>query len=126
MMTVLEWLKYDSRYTFSDGELTKIIMDRRLNPSDDVYNNPSITDRERELLSADLIFTAVILSPSSTKSLSQSHNGYQKVIGSETDVFQSKKIDIALGIYKKYGDEKAEILENSVKKIKCIPIIDVD
>lgn len=126
MMTVLEWLRYDSRYTFSDGELTKIIMDRRLNPSDDVYNTPSITDRERELLSADLIFTAVILSPSSTKSLSQSHNGYQKVIGSETDVFQSKKIDIALGIYKKYGDEKAEILENSVKKIKCIPIIDVD
>jgi len=125
-MTVLEWLKYDSRYTFSDGELTKIIMDRRLEPSDDVYNNPSITDRERELLSADLIFTAVILSPSSTKSLSQSHNGYQKVVGSETDVFQSKKIDIALGIYKKYDDEKAKILENSVKKIKCIPIIDVD
>lgn len=125
-MTVLEWLKYGSRYTFSDGELTKIIKDRKLEPSDDVYNTPSITDRERELLSADLIFTAVILSPSSTKSLSQSHNGYQKVIGSETDVFQSKKIDIALGIYKKYDDEKAEILENSVKKIKCIPIIDVD
>lgn len=125
-MTVLEWLKYDSRYTFSDGELTKIIMDRRINPSDDVYNTPSITDREKELLSADLIFTAVILSPSSTKSLSQSHNGYQKVVGSETDVFQSKKIDIALGIYKKYDDEKAKIIENSVKKIKCIPIIDVD
>ena len=78
------------------------------------------------LLSADIIFTAVLLSPSNTSSLSQSHNGYQKTIGQEQDFYQDEKIKYAIRIYNIYGDERAEILESVKRKIKFIPIEDVD
>ena len=123
-MTILEWLGKKTRYTFEDGTLETIIEDRGLNPESDAYQS-GITQRDKDLLIADTIFTAVVLSPSSTSSLSQSHNGYQKTIGSETDINQKQKIEYALCIYKMYDDEKAEILENMKSKIKTIPIIDV-
>lgn len=123
-MTVLEWLEKSTRYTFEEGTFEKIILDRGCNPQDDAYSE-NITKRQKNLMEADLIFTAVMLSPSSTSSLQQSHNGYQKTVGSESDVFQSRKIDYAISIYKMYDDEKAAILEATKSKIKSIPIVDV-
>jgi dissimilatory sulfite reductase (desulfoviridin) alpha/beta subunit len=77
-------------------------------------------------MTADIIFTAILLSPSNTSSLQQSHNGFQKTVGSEQDFYQDEKIKYAIKIYNKYDDERAEILENSRRKIKFIPIEDVD
>ena len=82
--------------------------------------------KQKDLMTADIIFTAVLLSPSSTPSLQQSHNGYQKTVGSETDYYQDEKIKYAIQIYNKYDDEKAGILESVRRKIKFLPIEDVD
>lgn len=125
-MTVLEWLEKKTRYSFSEGNLEVIALDRGVSPEDDVYDENVVDKRLRELMEADIIFTAVLLSPSNTASLSQSHNGYQKSIGQEQDFHQDEKIKYALGIYKKYGDERAEILENVRRKIRFIAIEDVD
>lgn len=124
-MTVLEWLKASTRYSFEEQNFIKIALDRECNPDDDVYGE-NVTKRQRELMTADIIFTAVLLSPSNTASLSQSHNGYQKTVGSEQDFYQDEKIKYAIRIYNLYDDEKAEILEGIKKKIKFIPIEDVD
>ena len=87
-MTVLEWLKASTTYTrFDEQNFVKIALDRECNPDDDVYGE-NVTKRQRELMTADIIFTAVLLSPSNTSSLSQSHNGYQKTIGQEQDFYQ--------------------------------------
>lgn len=125
-MTVLEWLMKKTRYSFSEGNLEVIALDRGVSPEDDVYDDNVVDKRLRELMEADIIFTAVLLSPSNTASLSQSHNGYQKSIGQEQDFHQDEKIKYALGIYKKYDDERAEILENVRRKIRFIAIEDVD
>lgn len=125
-MTVLEWLKASTRYTFETIMFEKIAYDRGCTPTDDVYDESVVSKRQRELMTADIIFTAVLLSPSSTPSLQQSHNGYQKTIGSETDYYQDEKIKYAIRIYNQYGDERAEILESVRRKIKFIPIEDVD
>jgi hypothetical protein len=125
-MTVLEWLQKKTRYSFSDGNLEVIALDRGLSPDDDVYDDSKVDKRMRDLMEADIIFTAVLLSPSNTASLSQSHNGYQKTIGQEQDFYQNDKIKYAIGIYQKYGDDKADILMNMQKKIRFIPIEDVD
>lgn len=125
-MTVLEWLKRKTRYSFDEGNLEVIALDRGLEPNDDVYDETVVTKRERELMTADIIFTAVLLSPSNTASVSQSHNGYQKTIGQEQDFYQNDKIKYAIGIYQKYDDDKADILMNAQKKITFIPIEDVD
>ena len=123
-MTVLEWLKAATRYTFEDETFIKIACDRQCDPDSDVYGE-SVTKRQRDLMTADIIFTAVLLSPSSTSSLQQAHNGYQKTIGAETDYYQDDKIKYAIQIYDQYDDEKGEILDSVKKKIKFIPIIDV-
>ena len=124
-MTVLEWLKAATRYTFEDITFEKIALDRGCEPTDSVYDEESVTQKQRELMTADIIFTAVLLSPSSTPSLQQSHNGYQKTIGSETDYYQDDKIKYAIEIYNKYDDDKADILGSVKKKIRTLSIVDV-
>lgn len=122
-MTVLEWLKASTRYSFSEDNFIKIALDRGCDPSDDVYGD-NVTKRQRELMTADIIFTAVLLSPSNTASLSQSHNGFQKTIGQEQDFYQDEKIKYAIHIYNIYGDERAGILEGVQKKIRFLKIED--
>ena len=127
-MTVLEWLEASTMYSsFTEKNFIKIALDRGISPDADVYDETVVTKRERDLMTADLIYTAVLLRPSNTASLSQSHNGFQKTIGSEQDFYQDDKIQYAIRIYKKYGDEKAgdleELAEN--KKIKFKAIDDV-
>lgn len=125
-MTVLEWLEASTTYSrFDTQNLVKIALDRDCNPDDDAYGE-NVTKRQRELMTADIIFTAVLLSPSNTSSLQQSHNGYQKTVGSEQDFYQDDKIKYAIRIYNLYDDERAEILESAQKKIRFIPIVDVD
>ena len=124
-MTVLEWLKKKTRYSFEEGNFEVIARDRGVQPDDDVYGE-NVTKRLRDLMEADIIFTAVLLSPSNTASLSQSHNGYQKTIGQEQDFYQDEKIKYAIRIYQMYDDERAGILESARRKIKFIPIEDVD
>jgi hypothetical protein len=127
-MTVLEWLEASTMYSsFTEKNFVKIALDRGISPDADVYDETVVTKRERDLLTADLIYTAVLLRPSNTASLSQSHNGFQKTIGSEQDFYQDDKIQYAIRIYKKYGDEKAGDLEELAesKKIKFKAIDDV-
>ena len=125
-MTVLEWLESSTTYSrFTEKNFVKIALDRGCDPEDDAYGE-NVTERQRELMTADIIFTAVLLSPSDTSSLQQSHNGYQKTIGSEQDYYQDEKIKYAIGIYNKYDDKRAQILESVRRKIKFIPIEDVD
>lgn len=125
-MTVLEWLQASTTYSrFDEQNFVKIALDRGCNPDDDAYGE-NVTLRQRELMTADIIFAAVLLSPSNTSSLQQSHNGYQKTIGSEQDFYQDDKIKYAIRIYNKYDDERADLLEGVRKKIKFIPIEDVD
>jgi hypothetical protein len=128
-MTVLEWLEASTMYSsFTEKNFIKIALDRGIDPDADVYDEALVTKRERDLMTADLIYTAVLLRPSNTASLQQSHNGYQKTIGSEQDFYQDDKIEYAIRIYTKYGDEKAGDLEDlsEKKKIKFIPVVDVD
>lgn len=125
-MTVLEWLQASTTYSrFDEKNFIKIALDRGCSPDDDVYGG-NVTKRDRDLMEADITFMAVLLSPSNTSSLQQSHNGYQKTVGSEQDFYQDEKIKYAIRIYNLYDDEKAEILEGIKKKIKFIPIEDVD
>ena len=125
-MTVLEWLKASTTYTrFDENNFIKIALDRGVDPEDDAYDETKVTKRLKELMTADIIFAAVLLSPSNTSSLQQSHNGYQKTVGSEQDFYQDDKIKYAIGIYSIYGDERADVLENMQKKIRFVPIEDV-
>lgn len=124
-MTVLEWLKASTRFTLEDISFEKIARDRHCDLTADAY---SVAENVRDLMTADIIFLAVTMSPSSTSSLSQSHNGYQKTIGSEQNFYKSESVKYAMYIYSSNGEGgKAQILAESQKKpIKLLPIEDVD
>lgn len=127
-MTVLEWLEASTMYSsFTEKNFVKIALDRGISPDADVYDETVVTKKDRDLLTADLIYTAVLLRPSNTASLQQSHNGFSKSIGSEQDFYQDDKIQYAIRIYKRYGDEKGEDLMelSESKKIKFKSIEDV-
>lgn len=127
-MTVLEWLESSTMYSsFTEKNFVKIALDRGIDPTWDAYDEEYVTEKERDLLTADLIYTAVLLRPSNTASLQQSHNGYQKTVGSEQDFYQDDKIKYAIRIYKRYKDKRGEDLEElaNSRKIKFIPIEDV-
>lgn len=128
-MTVLEWLEASTMYSsFTQKNFIKIALDRGIDPRADVYDETIVTKRERDLMTADLIYTAVLLRPSNTASLSQSHNGFQKSVGSEQDFYQDDKIQYAIRIYKRYSDERGKDLEELAngKKITFVPITDVE
>lgn len=126
-MTVLEWLKASTMYSsFEEQHFKKIAKDRGVDPQADVYDETQVSKKQKDLMDADLIYMAVLKRPSDTASLSQSHNGYQKTIGSERDFYQDEKIKYAIQIYEQYDDEKAGILESIKRKIRFIPIVDVD
>lgn len=123
-MTVFEWLKASTRYSFENETFIKIALDREVDPDSDIFGG-TVSKRQKELMTADIIFTAVLLSPSNTASLSQSHNGYQKSIGQEQDFYQDDKIKYAISIYRIYGDERGDILEEATrKKIRFIKVVD--
>lgn len=127
MMTVLDWLKASTRYSFEEQNFIKIALDRHCDPDADVYDDSVVSKEQRELMTADIIFMAVLLSPSNTASLRQSHNGFSKDIGQEQDFYQDDKIKYAIRIYNKYDDDRGDILDElaNAKKIKIIPIVDV-
>ena len=112
--------------SFTDGNYMRIAKDRGIDPDADVYDDSVVSQKDRDLMDADIIFWAVLKRPSNTASLSQSHNGYQKTIGSEQDINLKDKIKYALSIYEKYDDSNAALLAAAQKKIRFIPIVDVD
>ena len=127
-MTVLEWLRASTMYSsFEDKHFVKIALDRGVDPDADVYDENLVSKKQKDLMDADLIYMAVLKRPSDTASLSQSHNGYQKTIGSERDFYQDEKIKYAISVYRTYEDERGDILKSVArKKIKFLRIVDVD
>lgn len=122
-MTILEWLSSSCRYSFEENTFMRIALDRGI--TDVNEDAMTLTQEQKDLMTADIIFTAVLLSPSSTASQSTSHNNFQRTVGSETDIYQSNKISYALGIYKRYNDPNYEVLISARPKIKLLKIIDV-
>lgn len=121
-MTVLEWLKSKSRYNFEEITYKGIAIDRKINDTMDVT---TLTVRDKELFMADIIFTATIISPSSTSSQSVSHNNFQRTIGGETDIYQTRKLNWAKQIYKRYNDPRYDELNSIVRPISQLPIEDI-
>lgn len=124
-MNVLEWLKASSRYSIEDRSYEKIANDREIGVDEDAT---TLTIEQRELLVADILFVALILSPSSTSSQTVSHNGFQRVIGSETTRNEKYLADkrFMMSIYERYGDPRYDIIKSTdTPKIKMIKIEDV-
>lgn len=102
-VTVFDWLQNFNDYQLNDISLFTIAIDRGIeDPKTALY--AQLSTKERELMLADMLRRAILFGPSNTASISESHSGYQKTIGSRSDAWRNDKINWANSIYKKYDD----------------------
>lgn len=123
-LTVLDWLKsVGSGYVISENALIAIAQDRGVNdPSYKLYE--ALTNKEKDLMQADVIFQAVVFSPSGTASHTVQHNNFTEIVGSQTDATQKMKLQWAMSIYKTYDDGRYYSLNGSQAKVKIITMTD--
>lgn len=110
-MTVLDWLKSINGFNLGETSLTVIANTRGIS-TPDVAEYSVLTAMQRELMSADLILNYVLFQPTTTGSISQSHNGFQQTIGSYSDTNVNKRINFAKSIYRKYDDANLSMLND--------------
>ena len=104
-MDIIDYLSGLTGFVFDKAVLQRIALDRRV-----IYVDPeSIDQQTRDLLYADLLYTAY-LSPNVWASHTHSHGSYSQTIGSQTiySVDKERIYNIFMGIYRKYNDVKAD------------------
>ena len=72
-----------------------------------------LDEKTKELLYADLLFTAVT-APSSTASHTNQHGAYTKTYGSQSIRDRENLYDTISHIYKKYGDKKLDAISDTI------------
>lgn len=108
---IIEYLSGLTGFVFDKAVLKRIALDRGV---DSVTNYSKLTIQQKELLRADLLYTAY-LSPNVWASSTQSHGSYTETIGSQTTYSEQKEklYNAFIAVYKKYNDAKLDEIEGS-------------
>lgn len=99
---IIEYLSGLTQFVFDKAVLKRIAYDRDVV---NVTDYEELDDRTKDLLRADLLYTAY-MSPNVWASSTNSHGSYTKSIGSQTIYVEEKErlYNTFVGIYKKYDD----------------------
>lgn len=109
---IIEYLSGITQFTFDKAVLKRTALERGVY---DVSSYDELDIQTRDLLRADLLYTAYI-SPNVWSSSTHSHGSYTKTIGSLTinAVEKERLYNSFIGIYRKYNDSKlAEFEDNN-------------
>lgn len=106
---IIEYLSGLTGYVFDKAVLKRIAFERHVW---DVENFEEIDSQTRDLLKADLLYTAYI-SPNTWGGTSVSHGSFSKSISSQSisPMEKDRLYKTIVGIYRKYDDEKLEEVE---------------
>jgi hypothetical protein len=99
---IIEYLSGITQFVFDKAVLKRIAYDRDVV---NVTDYEELDDRTKDLLRADLLYTAY-MSPNVWASSTNSHGSYTKSIGSQTIYAEEKErlYNTFVSIYKKYDD----------------------
>ena len=100
-------------FVFDKTVIERIALDRGVS---EVTSYDELTQRDRDLLRADLLYTAYC-SPNMMASHTNQHGAYTKTFGAQT-VNRDELYQIFMGIYRRYDEEK--ILEGIGGRVKWI------
>lgn len=100
-------------FVFDKTVIERIALDRGVS---EVTSYDELTQRDRDLLRADLLYTAYC-SPNMMASHTNQHGAYTKTFGAQT-VNRDELYQIFMGIYRRYDEE--EILEGIGGRVKWI------
>lgn len=102
--SIYEYIEGLTGYVFDKTVIERIARDRGVA---EVTDYAALTQRDKDLLRADLLYTAYC-SPNMMASHTNQHGSYSKSVGAQT-VNRDELYQIFMGIYRKYGEE--EMLE---------------
>lgn len=118
---ILDYMSGLTGFLFDKAVLESIALERGVL---EVENYTDLTERDRDLLKADMFYTAY-LSPTTTASMNHSHGSYSKSDGSQTISTQDKEriYNIFMALYRKWDDPKAEEIANNVGTLQWLDIL---
>lgn len=106
---IIEYLSGLTGFVFDKSVLKRIALDRGVS---DIRSYSDLDSRTKELLRADLLYTAY-LSPDVIASSTKQHGSYTQTVGSQTVYDRRWLYNSFITIYHKYDDEKLEAAESS-------------
>lgn len=112
---VIEYISGLTGYVFDKAVLKNIALSRGV---ENVTLPQQIDYRTRELLRADLLYTAYC-SPNTMASMSQQHGSFSRSVGHQTTTDKETLYNIFMGIYRKYNDPMAENIEGGTLQWLC-------
>ena len=95
-------------YIFDDAVLERIALERSVA---DVASFSEITEKDKDLLTADLLFV-LYTSPSQSASFSKKHGQFSQSVGSQTITNKDGIYNLMRRLYNKWEDPKAKEVEN--------------
>lgn len=106
---ILNYIAGLTGYVFDKDVLTRIAWERDVV---DVTSYDELDNKTIDLIKADLLYTAYA-SPSMMASITNSHGSFTSSTGAQSinSADRDRMYDIFMAIYKKYGDEKYDEIE---------------
>lgn len=104
---VLEYISGLTGYYFDKSVIKRIAMERGVLNATSI---DSIDNKTRDMLTADLLYTAY-MSPTSTPSFTKQHGAFSQTVGSQTINSKKDLYNMFVYLYRKWGDDKLEEVE---------------
>ena len=105
---IIRYMSSLTGYVFDDAVLERIALERNVA---EVGSFSEITEKDRDLLTADLLFV-LYTSPSHSASISKKHGQFSMSIGSQTITDKDGIFEFMMRLYQKWEDPKVKELED--------------
>ena len=105
---IIRYMSSLTGYVFDDAVLERIALERNVAG---VASFSEITERDKDLLTADLLFV-LYTSPSQSASFSKKHGQFSQSVGSQTITDKDGICRLMMKLYTKWDDPKVEELES--------------
>lgn len=106
---IVKWMSGRVGYDIPVATLENIVLERGLS---DVSDFADLTEKDKDLTLADLLFF-MWSSPTQTASVTKSHGDFTLTKGSQMLTDKNNIYKTLMGLYRKWGDPKADILDDS-------------
>ena len=105
---IIRYMSSLTGYIFDDAVLERIALERSVA---DVASFSEITEKDKDLLTADLLFV-LYTSPSQSASFSKKHGQFSQSGGSQTRTDEHNISSLMTRLHQKWEDQRAEEVEN--------------
>lgn len=108
---ILDFISGLTGFVFDKSVLTRIALEREVA---DITSYDELDAKTIDLIKADLLYVAYV-SPNIWASHTNQHGSFSRTVGNQTMYTEDKEklYQMFMAIYKKYGDEKFEEIEES-------------